>query len=257
MRGIHYDRHSDHVVVITLEGDNDLNLSVVNDDLYDQLVAYRDDDDAWCAVVTGAGHRAFSAGSDMQPMAARGQVADVPAPSVKPLEFLNSGQLWKPLIAAVNGHALGAGLNLALACDMRIAVEHATFGLPEVKLGFPPGRGATHRLPRLLPPGPAMQLLLTGDRMSAEDAYRWGLVNALVSPEGLMAAALDLAGRITANPPLAVRATKELAVRGRDLSFEEGLRLELETSRRVVESADTREALRAFRDKRRPVFKGC
>jgi enoyl-CoA hydratase/carnithine racemase len=101
-----------------------------------------------------------------------------------------------------------------------------------------------------------MQMLLTGDRISAQDAFRWGLVNALVAPEGLMAAALDLATRITANPPLAVQATKELAVRGRDLSFDAGLRLELETSRSVVKSADTQEALRAFRDKRRPVFKG-
>jgi enoyl-CoA hydratase/carnithine racemase len=101
-----------------------------------------------------------------------------------------------------------------------------------------------------------MQMLLTGDRISAEDAYRWGLVNALVSPEGLISAALDLAGRITANPPLAVRATKELAVRGRDLRFAEGLRLELEMSRTVIQSADTQEALRAFRDKRLPVFKG-
>jgi E-phenylitaconyl-CoA hydratase len=191
----------------------------------------------------------------MQPRAASG-LADERAPSVKPLEFLNGGQLWKPLIAAVNGHALGAGMNLALACDMRIAVAHATFGLPEVKFGFPPGRGATQRLPRLMPPGPAMQMLLTGDRISADDAYRWGLVNALVSPEGLISAALDLAGRITANPPLAVRATKELAVRGRDLQFAEGLRLELDMSRTVIQSADTQEALRAFRDKRLPVFKG-
>jgi enoyl-CoA hydratase/carnithine racemase len=256
MAKIHYDRHG-RTVVITMEGDNDLNLGTVGPDLNHCLATYAEDDELWCCVVTGAGQRAFSAGADLQRMgnaggaAGRASVWDTAPPNV-----VTGMALWKPLIAAVNGYCLGAGCMFALACDIRIASETAEFGMPEVKYGTPAGMGGPQRLPRLIALGPALEMLLTGDRISAQQALQWGLVNRVVPQAALLDAALELAGRIVANPPLAVRATKELVYRSLDMSLEDGMRLSGLFGAITRNTEDAREGVQAFREKRKPAFHG-
>jgi enoyl-CoA hydratase/carnithine racemase len=249
---IHYEKQG-RTVLITLEGDSELNLGVVSDELHARLQEYRDDDELWCAVVTGAGQKAFSAGANLKNLAARGFGSFWTA---REMNVLSGAELWKPLIAAINGYALGAGMMFSLACDVRICGDTAQFGLPEVKYGFPPGMGAALRLPRLMPLGPALEMLLTGDRISAQDALRWGLVNKVVPPDQVVPEALALAERITAAPPLAVRATKELTIRGLDLTFEQGQRLQETLSNICRQTEDAKEGPRAFAEKRKPEFKG-
>ena len=249
---IHYERRG-RTVLITLEGDSDLNLGVVGDDLQARIEDYRDDDDLWCAVVTGAGTKAFSAGANLKNLVERG-FGSFWTP--RAINLVSGAEMTKPLIAAVNGYALGAGMMFALACDIRIAAEGAQFGLPEVKYGFPPGMGATLRLPRIMPLGPALEMLLTGDRISAEDALRWGLVNRIVPAGQLVPEAMALAERIAANPPLAVRATKEITMRGLDMPFEQGFRLQETLSNICRATEDAKEGPRAFAEKRKPDFKG-
>jgi E-phenylitaconyl-CoA hydratase len=253
MPTIHVEREG-RVVIFTLEGDNDLNLGVVNDEFHRRLLEYRDDDELWCAVVIGAGERAFTAGADMKAMA-RGGSGRTPW-STRPIDLLNGAEFWKPIIAAINGFALGQGMMLALACDIRIAAETASFGLPEVKYGFPPGSGATQRIPRVIPVGMALEMLMTGDRISAQEAYHWGLVNRVVPPGELRSAAIEIAQRIARNPPLAVRSVKELVMRGREMTLEHGLRLEALLHHVAAETDDATEGTLAFKEKRTPEFKG-
>jgi E-phenylitaconyl-CoA hydratase len=256
MPTIHYERQ-DRIVVITLQGDNDLNLGVVNDELHRRLLEYRDDPSLWCAVLIGAGDRAFSAGANLKAMAGSSEEERQQAFwGARTLNLLSGAEYWKPLVAAVHGYALGAGMMLALGCDLRIASEQATFGLPEVKYGFPPGMGACLRLPRIMPLGPALEMLLVGDRITAEQAYQWGLVNRVVPAARLRETALELAGRIAANPPLAVKATKELALRGLDLPLDQALRLQELLSHACRGTEDAREGPRAFVEKRPAVFQG-
>jgi enoyl-CoA hydratase/carnithine racemase len=244
----------EHVVIFTLQGDSDLNLGVIGPELYDHLAAYRRDAELRCAVITGAGTRSFSAGADLKQVAQDGfnfSFWSPPPPSV-----MSGEAFWKPLVAAVNGYALGIGLMLALACDIRIATRNATFGFPEVKYGFPPFLGATQRLPRQIALGPAMEMLLTGDPISAEQAEKWGLVNRLVEHDALIPEALALAKRIAANPPLGVQASKELAWRALDMGLEQGLRMESMLSQIARNTEDAQEGPRAFAEKRAPHFKG-
>jgi E-phenylitaconyl-CoA hydratase len=242
------------VVTFVMRGENDLNLGVMNEELFGALEGYYANDDLWCAVITGAGTRSFCAGADLKQIADGGLKGDFWTPRQR--SFLDAAGSSKPLIAAVNGHAIGAGMMIAMACDIRIASENATFCLPEVKYGFPPVLGATQRLARLIPLGPALQMLMTGAAISAAQAERWGLVNQTVAQHELMPQALALARQIAANPPVAVRASKELASRARDLSLDEGMRLELAFSHLARRTEDSRESLRAYREKRPPNFHG-
>jgi enoyl-CoA hydratase/carnithine racemase len=259
MANIQYEKRG-RTVVITMEGDTDLNIGMVGEELHKRLLEYRDDDELWCAIITGAGQRAFSAGGNIQSRAAAAQANTPTRPawtaSSTPTLMTNL-ELWKPLICAVNGYCLGAGLMLALACDIRIASENAEFSIPEVKtLGMVPGGGAAQRLPRIVGMGPALEILLTGDRIKADQALLWGLVNQVVPQAELMDAAMSLADRITANPPLAVRATKELVYRSMDMPLAEALRLTSFFSLVTRSTDDAKEASRAFMEKRPPQFKG-
>jgi len=240
-------------VLITLDGETDLNLGAVGAELHERIAQYRDDDELWCAVITGAGERAFSAGANLK--------GDRPGFNStiwqsRVLDILSGAEMWKPLIAAVNGYCLGAGMMLALGCDIRIASETASFGLPELRYGFPPGMGSTYRITRAIPRGPAMEMLLTGDRITAEQAYHWGLVNRVVPAAELIPEAMKLAERITSNPPLAVRASKELALRGLEMTFDEHTRLQAMLSQIARGTEDAKEGARAFAEKRKPEFKG-
>jgi len=249
---IGYERQG-RTAVITLAGEGDLNLGAVGPELHERLAEYRDDPELWCAIITGAGERAFSAGANLK--GSRPGFNATPWDS-RALDFLTGAEFWKPLIAAINGYCLGAGMMLALGCDIRIASETASFGLPELRYGFPPGMGSTWRITRAIPLGPAMEMLLTGDRISAEDAFRWGLVNRVVPREKLMDEAMSVAERITGNPPLAVRASKELALRGLEMPFDEHYRLQTWLSYVCRQTEDAQEGARAFAEKRKPEFKG-
>jgi enoyl-CoA hydratase/carnithine racemase len=158
------------------------------------------------------------------------------------------------LIAAINGHCLGGGLELALACDLRIAADHATFGQTEVRWGLSPNAGGTQRLPRAIPVGVALEMLLTAHPIDATRAYEVGLVNRVVPMAGLMAAAFELADAVCANAPLAVRVAKEAAWRGLEGPLEAGLRLESLLGEPLRQTEDFQEGLQAFREKRAPRY---
>jgi len=164
--------------------------------------------------------------------------------------------IWKPTIAAINGITYGGGLELALACDIRIASENAKLGLLETKWGIIPGQGGTQRLARLVPLGKALEMIFTAEPIEATEAYRIGLVNCVVSPKDLLPTAIAVAEKICDNAPLAVRAAKESVYRGLDLPLEEGMRFEQFLANLVRDSADTQEGMKAFAEKRKPQYKG-
>jgi enoyl-CoA hydratase/carnithine racemase len=260
MPTIHYEKR-DHIVIMTMEGDNDLNIGVVNAGLHERIDEYAADDDLWCAIITGAGQRAFSAGGDAKRRAAINAGEITPpmegnaGPRSRPT-IITGLEMWKPIIAAVNGYCIGGAFGLALACDIRIASENAEFSMPELKLGSPGSLGVPQRLPRAIPLGPAMEMLLTGDRINAQQALQWGLVNRVVPQSELMDAALELAERIVANPPLGVRSSKQAVVRSLDMSIADGMRLTTALYRPNRETEDAKEALRARVEKRKPQFTG-
>lgn len=228
--------------------------------LVDAWLSIKDDPDIWTAIVTGAGDKAFCAGADLKETAARKAQADKEGrpfvsamPEVVPMRGM---EMPKPVIAAVNGIAVGGGMELALACDIRIASDNARFGLPEVRQGLIAAAGGTQRLPRFVPFGIALELLMTGNIIDANEAYRLGLVNKVVPPGELLSTAQALADKINENGPLAVRAAKESAYSGLQTSLSEGLHLEKLLLARLRQSEDAWEGPRAFAEKRKPQYKG-
>ena len=175
---------------------------------------------------------------------------------VRSMGFWRTSDLTKPVIAAVDGYCLAGGLELALACDFIIASDRSHFGLSEVLRAIIPGGGGTQRLPRAIPFRRALEVLLTGDRLNAQQAYDLGLVNRVVNPEDVMSTAEELANKINANGPLAVRAIKQLAYQGMDMPLEQGLRLEELVSQRIHKTEDSKEGPLAFVEKRKPNYKG-
>ena len=253
------------VALITLDRPEALNTfdRAMHIELHDAWCAFRDDAELYVAIVTGAGERAFSAGADVRSWG-------VPQDETRPhphgpgrhmwetrFDFDLQGGLhvWKPTIAAVNGYCIGEGLTLALACDLRIASERATFQFPEVQIGVPTIAGAI-RAPRVIGLGSALELLLVGDRVDAARAYDMGLVNRVVPHEELMAEANRWAGRLARNAPQAMAATKEVAVRSQALSFDDALRMGEAMRRLAGSTEDSREGVRAFREKRDPRYTG-
>lgn len=216
----------------------------------------RDDADIRVAVITGAGDRAFSAGADLKSFVNQ-QPPLAELLLTQKNQLLNRGlEVWKPIVAAVNGYCIGGGMTLLLATDLRICVEHATFSVAEVKRGVFPANGGTQRIAQQLPHPIAMELLLLGDSFDAQTALRWGLVNKVVKPAELMATALDFAHRLARNAPLAVQSAKELAVRSRDVDLATGLRMEQMMLRLLQTSQDVGEGTKAFAEKRVPAFTG-
>jgi E-phenylitaconyl-CoA hydratase len=262
MSEIIYEKR-DRLAYITLNRPEALN--ALNTPLRQQLLeALRDfdqDDGSWVAIITGAGPRAFSAGADLKEMSQRKQ-AELAGDYRDPFwgsqpPSLNRGlRIWKPIIAAINGYCLAGGLELALACDIRIAAEHAEFALKEVQRGIIPGGGGTQRLPRAIPVNIALEMMFTGDHIFAAEAHRLGLVNHVVPADQVMPKAEDVARRICANAPLSVRAIKEAAYRGLDTSLEEGLRIEALLAKAIGYTEDSREGPKAFAEKRPAQFRG-
>jgi len=250
---------TDRVALITINRPERLN--AMDAEHYAALSAawirVRDDAEVRAAVVTGAGDRAFTVGADIKSYLTR-ESAWNEMWLTQQNQLLNRGlEVWKPVIAAVNGYCLGGGVTLLLATDIRVASETATFGLSEVKRGIIAANGGTQRVLAQLPYPIAMEMLLTGDSIDAQTAARWGLVNKVVPVDQLLPTALDYARRITANAPLAVQATKELAIRSRDVDLATGLRMEQVIARLLRETQDAKEGAAAFAEKRPPAFTGA
>jgi enoyl-CoA hydratase/carnithine racemase len=216
----------------------------------------RDDTAVRGAILTGAGDKAFIAGADI------GELANVTA--LEAAQSSNVGQevlnlienLGKPVIAAINGFALGGGCETAMACTIRVASETAKFGQPEVKLGLVPGGGGTQRLPRLVGKGRALQMILSGETISAQEAYRIGLVNEVVPAAEVMARAEAILKQIFANAPLAVKYSLEAVNRGLETSQSEGQALEAAFFGLCAGTEDKKEGTQAFLEKRAPRFQG-
>ena len=215
------------------------------------LMDFRDDPEAWVAIITAAGE-AFSTGADHD-----GLLRPWGEKSFKVPPMITRGlELWKPLIAAINGPARGGGVEIALACDIRLASEKATLQLPEVGRGLIPGWGGTQRLPRMVSPAIAAEMILLGVPMNAEEAYRVGLVNKVVQMDQLLPTAKEWAGKICEKGPLAIRRAKEAMIRGRNMNLEDGLSLELAFFEEMLQSEDYQEGLRALVEKRDPEYRG-
>jgi len=207
-------------------------------------------------ILTGAGDKAFIAGADISELA-HVDAYDAQESSRFGQDVLNLIEnLGKPVIAAINGFALGGGCETAMACTIRIAAEHAKFGQPEVKLGLLPGGGGTQRLPRLVGKGRALQLILTGETISAQEAYRIGLVNEVVPVANLIARAEAILKQISANAPIAIKFSLEAANKGMDTSQIEGFALEASYFGICAATEDKKEGTSAFLEKRAPQFHG-
>jgi len=216
----------------------------------------RDDDAVRGVILTGAGDKAFVAGADISELA-HASAIDAERSSSSGQEVLNLVEnLGKPVIAAINGFALGGGCETAMACTIRIAVEHAKFGQPEVKLGLLPGGGGTQRLPRLVGRGRALQLILSGEIISAQEAWRIGLVNEVVPAADLIPRAEAILKMIASNAPIAVKLSLEAVNKGMDTSQSEGFALEASYFGLCAGTEDKKEGTSAFLEKRAPKFLG-
>jgi enoyl-CoA hydratase len=250
---------ADGVATVTINRPDKLN--ALNDDVLAELDRAADEirarGDVRGAIVTGAGPKAFVAGADIAELARQGPF-DAKARSLRgQAVFRKLETSPKPIVAAVNGFALGGGCELAMACHLRVASDTAKFGQPEVKLGITPGYGGTQRLPRLVGKGRALDLILTGRSVDAQEAAQMGLVNRVVPPTEVVAEAERLVRAILAMAPLAVALSLEAVDRGLEVGLEEGLRLEANHFGLAAASADMREGMAAFLEKRAARFTGA
>jgi enoyl-CoA hydratase len=226
-----------------------------------QACAQIEDDSAIrIAIFSGAGERAFSAGMDLKERAGT-EFSPIERRNQKLSQTIHTqsraiAAMTKPTIAAIRGYCVGGGLEMALACDMRVAAEDAKLGLAEVRRGLIPGAGGTQRLPRVVGVAKALEICLTGDNVSGSEALRLGLANVAVPAADVLKAAEDLASRILKGAPMSVAFIKEAIKKGVELSLEEGLRLEADLSAMLATTEDSKEGPRAFAEKRAPVWKG-
>ncbi len=251
-----FEKHPGGIAWLTLNRPEVLNAinMAMRDQLWDMMHAAQDDPDVRAVVFRGAGDRAFSAGADISEFGT--------APSfAESRRARRERDLWgfmlslnKVLIAAIHGYALGAGIELPMCCDLRIASEDAQMGLPEVSLGYIPSAGGTQTLPRHIPPGIAMQMILTGDLIDAQTAYQYGLVNHVVPRERLYEEAESFARKVLSHPPLALRLAKRAALEGLEMPLAHGLALERRLAVRALASPDGREGVRAHVEGRAPSF---
>ena len=229
----------------------------MREELVQAMTEIRNDSEIRVAILTGAGDRSFSAGRDLKEAAQEKRpLIESRQQKLERGDTETIANLNKPVIAAINGYALGGGLEMALACDVRVAVEEAKLGLPEVTRGVIPGSGGTQRLSRVIGLGKALELILTGAIIDAHEALRLGLVNKVVPRSELMSAAEEYGRKIASNGPLAVVFAKEAVRKGYEMPLEDGLRLETDLSSLLQTSEDIKEGARAFVEKRPPQFKG-
>jgi len=238
------------IAYITINSPETMNAlgAEVRDGLGKSFIKVEEDNDVWVAVITGAGEKAFSAGANIKEFQSPSSIGAYQ-------EWLRPDKIWKPFIAAIHGYCLGGGLELALTCDIRIASEDAIFSLPEVNIGTMVGFGGAIRLPQLIPAAIASEILLTGNRIDAAEAYRIGLVSRVIPNTKLMSSAREIAETIIRRGPLAVRATKELMVTAKNMSFEAALNRNRELITYLATTEDYSEGVQAFLQKRTPHFK--
>jgi enoyl-CoA hydratase/carnithine racemase len=255
---IKYEK-SDHIAYLTINRPDVMNAlhTPAHVECAAALDDFEKDTDAWVMIITGEGDRAFSAGMDLRYRPAEGEApVQMPPGGFAGLTNPKHCKITKPIIAAINGYALGGGLELAMACDIVVAADTAQLGLPEVLRGIVAGGGGMHRLPRQMPLKIAMGYLLTGKRMSAEEAHRWGLVNEVVPAAEVMDAAKRWAAEITEAAPLSVRASKQAAMEGLELSLEEAYNTSFPATQALRGSNDSREGVAAFAERRKPNWTG-
>ncbi len=249
---------TNHVAYVTLNRPEAMNSldpeSIANlTEIWDQV---RTDTDIRVAVLTGAGEKSFCTGTDMK--------KSPPATECMAATYLREGQpivphmkMWKPIIAAINGFAVGGGLEIALGCDMRIASSNAKFGLTEVKVASLAGLNGTQLLPRVIPKAIAMKMLLTGEMIDAQEALRYGLVSDVVEPGQLLDLARSYAEKIASAAPLSVQAAKQAAVIGQDMPVEHGILFSHLLWGVLRDTEDRKEGFKAFAERRPPVFRGA
>lgn len=258
MSNLLIDRKDDGLVVVTVNRPEKLNALngetiVAIKETFEKL---RDDAGVKAVILTGAGEKSFIAGADIGELSERKPIdgKEYALRGQKVFDLIEN--LGKPVIAAVNGFALGGGMEIAMSCTMRICSDNAQFGQPEVLLGIIPGYAGTQRLPRLVGKGRAMELILTGDRINAAEAHRIGLVNRVVPQAELLAECEKVARTIMSRGPLAVRYAMEAVNRGLETGFAEGCFIEASLFALLTTSEDMREGTRAFLEKRKAAFKG-
>jgi enoyl-CoA hydratase/carnithine racemase len=252
----------DRIATITLNRPERLNAlgGTLREDMYDALLKAGADDNVGAIVVTGAG-RGFCSGGDVKSMNEKGQSGEAPSVAerfapIRDRIILAMRDCPKPIIAAINGAAAGAGMNLALACDIRIASSAAKFSQAFVKRGLHPDWGGTWFLPRVVGSAKACELIFTGDAIDASTALDLGIVNAVVAPEALMDEAYKLARRIADGPPVAIQLAKRAIYHNEDVDLRAGLEFETFAQNVTKETEDAKEGIRAFVEKRAPAFRG-
>jgi enoyl-CoA hydratase/carnithine racemase len=252
----------DNIATLTLNRPERLNAlgDTLRDDLYDAFGKAAKDPEVRVLVITGAG-RGFCSGGDVKSMKERETSGETASPAeqsfpIRDRTILAMRDCPKPVVAAVNGPAAGAGMNLALACDMRIASTAAKFSQAFVKRGLTPDWGGSWFLPRLVGTAKAAELIFTGDSIDADEALRLGIVNAVVAPETLMAETWKLAGKIAAGPPVAIQLAKRAIYHNQDVDLRGGLEFESFAQGICRQTEDSKEGVKAFIEKRAPVFKG-
>ncbi len=255
---IEVEQQDGHVALVTIDNPpvNALNAALL-DELSAELARLDADEATRAIVIRGAGERAFVAGADIKEFPSLRE-APREGGSARGIQKVGAEveQMRTPVVAALHGFCLGGGLELAMACDLRVAAEEAQLGQPEIKLGLLPGGGGTQRLPRLVGRGRALLMNMTGDPISGSQAYDWGLVERVVPGEQLLDAALELARTIAERSPHAIATIKRLAAETRDLPLAEGLRGEAEAFMRCLASEDGQEGVAAFIEKRQATWTG-
>jgi (E)-benzylidenesuccinyl-CoA hydratase len=258
--GILYERRG-RVAYITInrpEARNAIDLETA-EELSNAWAGFRDDENLWIAVITGAGDKSFSAGADLKSFISMltGQGQSKEQASSGGFGGITQGvECWKPIIAAINGHCFAGGFEIMLACDLRIASENAVFGQTEVRWGIIPGAGGTQRLPRAIPLAKAMEIILMGEAITAEEAYRIGLINKVVPQTELMNEVECWVEILLERGPLALRAAKQAILQGLSLPLDDGMKLEQKLFASLLQTEDAREGPLAFAQKRKPNFKG-
>ena len=248
-----------HLAVITLNRAKAMNSinPLLGAALQEALEEVRDNDSIWVAILTGAGDRAFSAGADLKWRSENEDEVQIPDAGTGGKILSSEFACWKPVIAAVNGYAVGGGLELAIACDLIVAAERAQFGLPEPRRGLMADGGGVYGLSRQIPTKMAMEMILTGQFITAQRATDLGLVNRVVGNDDLLTAARDLADSIMECSPAAVQAAKQAVMLGGELSFEDAMVTQFSMFERLKESPDFTEGPRAFSEKRAPKWEGA
>jgi len=254
------DEHIFKVTINRPEKRNAVN-PAVQEGMYKATQRFKDEDDLWIMLITGAGDKSFCAGADLQELILGGMSGayDPVAIGLTTVGFngiTHDYPCWKPIVAAINGHCLAGGTETMLACDLKIAAEHATFGLTETKWAILPGGGGTQRLPRAVTLARAMEVILVAEPISAQTALEWGLINKVVPSDKLQDEALALCRTLLERGPLALRNAKQAMIQGMSLPFAEGLKLEGRLFRELQKTEDATEGPMAFMQKRKPEFKG-